>query len=242
MAARQDQTLFLINIFCIVIALLLAVGTYLGFKGKSEVTQQLDSASKSLQDTQTQVRNLAADNDDLRAKIGIGLTDSRQALQDAFDVDMKKYLSGDQPYSSYRLAFANLDDCYRKAAAEEAGAKAQVVDLTNKLTSLEQVKEAQIAAVDGERKKAVDSAAVAMSQFNQDRADIDAKLQQLTQTLGTQSTAYEQQIAARNSELEQLKTQVARQQTTITQLTERLKPDAGTFEVADGLSFGASQP
>jgi hypothetical protein len=80
-----------------------------------------------------------------------------------------------------------------------------------------------------------------MSQFNQDRADIDAKLQQLTQTLGTQSTAYEQQIAARNSELEQLKTQVARQQTTITQLTERLKPDAGTFEVADGKITNISQ-
>jgi hypothetical protein len=241
MAARQDQTLVIVNIVCILLFLLSAVFAYLGFKGKSDATQQLDSANKTLQDTQTQVRNLQSDNEDLRAKIGVDPALAREGLQTAFDEDMKKYLSGEQPFTSYRLAFANLDDRYRKAASEEAKAKEQVLDLTNKLTSLEQVKEAQIAAIEAERKKAVDGLAAAMSQFNQDRADIDAKLQQLTQTLGTQSTAFEQRIAGLNAEAEQLRMQVARQQTTITQLMERLKPATGGFEVADGNITNVSQ-
>jgi hypothetical protein len=234
MAARQDQTLFIINISCILVALLLGVLTYVGFKGKSEVAQQLQSANKSLQDTQTKVRTIETDNESLRVKIGLGPQENSQALEDGFKADMAKYFPGDQPTSSYRLALANLHGRNEATEASEAKAKEQVLSLTSRLERLEQEKEAQIAAVDAERKKAVDSAAAALDQFNTDRSNNQSELQKLLATLDTQKAGFEQRIAAQGTEIEQLKTQAARQQATISQLMGRLKPASVSFEVADG--------
>jgi hypothetical protein len=132
------------------------------------------------------------------------------------------------------LAFTNLDARYQTLVASEAQLKAQVLDLTTRLEKLEQEKEAQIAAVEAERKKAVDSAAAALAEFNESRSRTAAEMNRLTETLNTQSSGFTKQIEDRDKEIQQLKTEVARQQTTISQLMERLKPASSTFEVADG--------
>jgi len=241
MAARQDQTLVIVNIVCIILFLLCAALAYVGFKGRSDANQQLASTSKSLQDTQTQVRTIQADAEDLRNKVGVGPTDSREAIETAFKDDIQKYAPGMPEGATYRLALANLSARYETTAASEAQVKNQVVDLTNRLQQLEKEKDAQIASVDAERKKTVESAAAALNTFNEDRARIDAEKQQLLLTLESQKAGFESQITALDTESKQLKEQMAKMQATITRLIEGAKPALGSFEVADGSVSHVSQ-
>lgn len=241
MAARQDQTLVIVNIVCILLFLLCAVLAYVGLKGQSDANQQLANANKSLQDAQTQVRTIQDDNQDLRTKVGHGPQDSRETVQTAFEEDMKKYAPGENVDATYRSMLANLFTRYQTTEASEAQVKSQALDLDRKLRAVEAQKNAQIQAVEAEWKKTVENAAVASNQFSEDRARIETEQQQLLLTLESQKGVFEEQIAARDAQLKQLNDQIAKMQTTITGLMGRLKPASVSFEVADGSISHVSQ-
>jgi hypothetical protein len=234
MAARQDQTIVIINILCIVLVVALIGTTYWGFKLNSESQQQLASTSKSLQDAQSQTRTIQGENEDLRVKFGVGANDSSEAVQTAFAEDMKKYAPGDNPNASYRSALADLHKRLEETEASEAKAKDQINQLMATLQAKEEQTNAQIQAIDAERKKAVEAEAAARAQYTAYRAQLDEEKVSLMRSLETQKNAFEQQIGNLNTQIATLTEQAAKMQATITRLIEGAKPPTFSQEIADG--------
>jgi hypothetical protein len=234
MAARQDQTLVIVNIVCIVFALGFAVLAYVGLKGKSDANQQLANASKSLSDEQTRTRTLQTEMGDLREWMGFKREDNPSDVKTAFDSDMKIYAPGQTTGASYRQALVDLYKQSKTTEASEAAAKEQIKDLTARYRALELQKDAQVAAAEAARAKAQADAAADRNQFAADRAKTDQDRQQLLATLQQQDTGYKAQIADRDTQIKQLQAEALKMTQSISGLMARLKPPTGSYEIADG--------
>jgi hypothetical protein len=234
MAARQDQTLVIVNIVCILLFLLCAVLAYVGFKGRSDARQELANTQKSLQDATAATRNMQTENEDLRGKIGVGAQDRPDAVLAAFEADMKLYNPGAGEVASYRNALTNIHRQAKTAEASEAQSKQKEVEIQARLEALENQTNAAMAAVEAERKKAVDGAAAALAQFNADRAQLEQVKENLRLTVERQSGTFGEQLAARDAQIKQLSDQIAKMELTIKGYQDRLKPATFSFEVADG--------
>lgn len=234
MAARQDQTLVIVNIGCIVAVLLLAGATYFGFKGKSDANQQLAAANTSLSKAQEDLRKLQDEAGQLRERMGYKREDNPSDINTAFESDMKIYAPGQTTGASYRQALVDLYKQSKTTEASEAAVKEQVKDLTARLTAVENQKNAQIAATEKARSDAQAAAAAERNQFAADRAKTDQDRQQLLATLEQQRLGHDAQIAERDTQIKQLQTDVGKMTQSIAQLMARLKPPVGSYEISDG--------
>jgi hypothetical protein len=235
MAARQDQTLIIVNILCVIFALGGLLGMYLGLRAKGEAEQQLASVNATLTGEQQRARNLQTENEQLRETTGFGAQEAPDKVQEAFQADMAKYVPG-QPTNatSYRQALVSLYERYKATETSEATAKEQVRDMQARLDAQEAAKDAQIAEAEKARKAAVDTAAAQQAEFNATRARIEEERVNLIRSVEQQKTYYETQIAQRNAQIAQLQAEVEKRDKSITGLLERVKPPAVSLEVPDG--------
>jgi hypothetical protein len=234
MAARQDQTLIIVNIGCILFALLCAVFAYVGLRGKSEAQQQLASVNSNLSGVQQQARNLQTENETLRGKMGFSPQEAADKVEEAYKEDMAKYAPGQPESMSYRQALSEVYNRYKKTEASEATAQNDVKTSLARLESVEREKELQIEEAEKARKAAVDAAAAQQAQFNADRdRNIQEKLSLLA-TVENQKTQYEAEINQRNALITQLRDEIAKRDKSITGLLDRVKPPAISLEVPDG--------
>lgn len=234
MAARQDQTLVIVNIICILLFLLCAVFAYIGLKGRSDAKQELAGVRTQLSGAEQRARTFQDESANLRENIGFSTDDNPSDIETTFQAEMALYATGQQPSVSYRAALKEVDTLLQSREASEAAAKAEVIGLTARLTAVETEADLRIQEAEKARSAAQAAAEAQLSQFNLDREQLEATKKELLASLDKQKASYEGTIAQLDAQIRHYEGEVDKLKRTVENLQDRLKPAEGTFEVADG--------
>ncbi|HEX2474779.1 MAG TPA: hypothetical protein VHK01_08540 [Lacipirellulaceae bacterium] len=242
MPARQDQTLQIFLIVCIFLVLVLGVATYLGWKGYSDTDQRLTAANTSLGEKNTQVSNMQTENENLREFIGFERNDNFPDVEAQFKQDMNTYGPGVSEGSRYyRKVLEAVFTELQRTAANETELKKQVEDLNNKMEAVQGEKEQQVAQYQQAAQKADQDRAAETNKFTQDRATLEQKQQELLAIVDKQKTDFEANVAKLTADQKQYTDRIAELELAVKNLTERLKPEIDSFEVADGRISSVNQ-
>jgi hypothetical protein len=233
MAARQDQTLVIVNILCIVLFLAFAVLAYVGLKGRSDARQELTGVRTQLSGAEQRARTLLDEVAQMRGMMGFG-DDNISAVTEGFDADKKAYSAGEDPTTSYRTMLKETHALLQSTEASEAAAKAEIADLTVRLKAVETEADLRIKEAEKARSDAQTAAADQLNQFNRDRESLESTKRELLTTLDQQKNAYETSIQQLEEQVKQFQEEVDKLKKTIVGLQDRLKPADSSFDVADG--------
>jgi hypothetical protein len=235
MAARQDQTLQIFLIVFIFAFLVTAVVAYLGWRGYSEADAKSTALQSSLNDKETQARNLQTEAEDLRQVMGFGRNDDTADIKKTSEEELKNLGRGvDEANRTWRKVLETVDAEAQKTAASEARLKQQVSDLNKTLLNVKSEAQKQIDQFDAARKKAQEDLASQKNEFADFRAKLESGQKDLAKTLEDQRANYEGQLTKNAAKIKDLEQQLAELARANKNLIEQRKDEPGSFEVADG--------
>jgi hypothetical protein len=236
MPARQDQTLQIFLIIFIFAFLVTAVVAYLGWRGYSEADAKAVALQTSLTAKSTESDAQKTDLEDMRQLMGFEKNASTADVKKQGDLDMKTYGSGiaDEASRTYRKVLETVHAELLASAAREAKQKAEFSEQAKKLLAVNSEAQKQMEKYDEARKKAEENAASERNGFAEFRKNLEKAQGDVQNSLQSQRTNYEAQIAKSTDRIKTLEEQLTKLDRANTILKEQRKDEPGSFEVADG--------
>jgi hypothetical protein len=236
MAARQDQGLQIALIILIFLFILTAVAAYIGWKSYGDSEQRGAAQQSQLNEKNTQVNNLQADNEKLRTWIGVQPNDNMPDVEATYTADMKRMeaYEPDEQRRFYRTVLQSVYEELQETAGREAEAKDQVKQLETKLLAVNNESEKQYEEYQTNLNKAKEDLANERKSFAEDRAKLETTKGELLTNLDKQRDDYEAKITERDKKITDFERQVAELERNVRDLRTQVPTDDESFEVADG--------
>jgi len=240
MASSESQSLQISLIVFVILTIVLAVTSFLAFRGYQEASAQAETdrteagqAKQALRTAQDQIGNLAQ-------SLGVATSGATEqdiaAAMEMFNEDMKKIADTfHTEQQSYHDALTFLTTSVQETNAQLGAAQEKVRELETRNETLEATKQAQIDEFVAKAQQAQAELAEADQAYADDRRRLNTLLQEREQKLREVEQDRESMRAALTKQIDDLAKELATVQQIAEQrqkTIENLDPD--NFEVADG--------
>jgi len=235
MAARQDQGLVFTLITFVILFIIAFVAAYVGWKSYSDAQTQLASVQQQRQQSDQAAATAVDAAIAMKAMLGVGENDSAEDIKKTYDDDLQAFAGTlDESQRSYRNIIQYLAKENEAISAREAGAKADLKGLKDRVLALEAENEKKVAQYQSQMQAAEKDAAAERAQHNKDRESLEATKKELQDSLAEQEQRYEQQLAEINAQLKDLTEKLSKSEVAKENLLAEVSKSNESFEVPDG--------
>ena len=235
MATKENQGLQASIIVLAILVIGLGVGLLLVNNAKKTAIARADESQRQAGVERDAHAKAQAEISNYKEWMGFAAADAAETLQNFFDEDKTRLMASlPEESRNYRAALDSISEENRKASANEAKAKQDVKDITDRLLAVEARKEAQVKEAQKQLAVAAADAATEKAKFQKFRTAIQAEKEKIAADFAALQTVHAETVAKLDAEKTTLETNIAKLERSIDKLREGL-PEVDQFaQPADG--------